>query len=358
MTETLEILRTGVLATVQDLGRWGYQRFGMPVSGAMDGFALRAANVLVGNGAGEAGVEIAMGGLAMRAMRETVVAICGADLRARLDDRPAPTWKSFAIRAGQELSWDRPASGAWAYLAVAGGIDVPSVMGSKSTYLRAKVGGLQGRALAKGDILVAPSVAPPLVAPLLVAPPSPLGGVFPNTQDTPKRTWGCHKKGCHKGGCHAFCGRGLSPTEIPEYSSSVTARVILGPQQGAFEDEAVKVLCSSEYEVTAQSDRMGYRLKGPPLRHRSSADILSDALTFGSIQVPADSQPILLAADRQTTGGYAKIATVISADLSAAVQLGPGGKLRFEPIDVRQAQELARQQERFLARLQMACSAL
>lgn len=119
----------------------------------------------------------------------------------------------------------------------------------------------------------------------------------------------------------------------------------------------MRVLCSSEYEVTAQSDRMGYRLKGPVLRHKSSADILSDALTFGSIQVPADGQPILLTADRQTIGGYAKIATVISADLSAVVQLGPGGKLRFEPIDVGQAQDLARRQEQFLARLEVACSA-
>jgi antagonist of KipI len=354
MTETFEILRTGVLATVQDLGRWDYQRFGMPVSGAMDGFALRAANLLVGNTPGEAAVEIAMGGLTMRAMRETVVAICGADLRARLDGRAAPMWKSFAIRQGQELSWDRPAKGAWAYLAVAGGIDVPSVMGSKSTYLRAKVGGLEGRALAKGDVLVARNqVAPPSLS----APVWALGGVFRNTPDTPKQTWGCHKEGCHKEECQRFVGRGLSPTEIPEYSSSVTARVILGPQQDAFEDEAVRTLCSSEYEVTAQSDRMGYRLKGPPLRHKNSADILSDALTFGSIQVPADGQPILLTADHQTTGGYAKIATVISADLSAVVQLGPGGKLRFEPIDVRQAQDLARQQEQLLARLEVACSA-
>jgi antagonist of KipI len=133
--------------------------------------------------------------------------------------------------------------------------------------------------------------------------------------------------------------------------------VILGPQQDAFDEQAVRTLCSSEYEVTAQSDRMGYRLKGPPLRHRSSADILSDALTFGSIQVPADGQPILLAADRQTTGGYAKIATVISADLSAVVQLGPGGKLRFETIDIHLAQDLARQQEQFLSRLEVACSA-
>jgi antagonist of KipI len=335
MTETFEIIRTGVLATVQDLGRWGYQRFGMPVSGAMDGFALRAANLLVGNAPGEAAVEVAMGGLAVRAMREVVVAICGADLRARLDGKAAPMWKSFAIRPGQELSWDRPANGTWAYLAVAGGIDVPSVMGSKSTYLRAKVGGLEGRALAKGDILV--------------APPSPLG----QTEKGDRHRFQTAKSEP----VPFFRGRGLSPTEIPVYSSNVTARVILGPQQDAFEDEAVRTLCSSEYEVTAQSDRMGYRLKGAPLRHKSSADILSDALTFGSIQVPADGQPILLAADRQTTGGYAKVATVISADLSAVVQLGPGGKLRFDPIDIRQAQDLARQQEQFLARLEVACSA-
>jgi antagonist of KipI len=330
MTETFEILRTGVLATVQDLGRWGYQRFGMPVSGAMDGFALRAANLLVGNAGGEAGVEVAMGGLALRAVRETVVAICGADLRARLDGGAAPMWKSFALRPGQELSWDRPAKGVWAYLAVAGGIDVPSVMGSKSTYLRAKVGGLEGRALAKGDVLCA----------------SPEKGDRHRFQTAKSEP------------VPFFRGRGLSPTEIPEYSSRVTARVILGPQQDAFEDEAVRTLCSSEYEVTAQSDRMGYRLKGPPLRHRGSADILSDALTFGSIQVPSDGQPILLAADRQTTGGYAKIATVISADLSAVVQLGPGGKLRFAAIDVRHAQDLARRQEQLLARLEVACSAL
>ncbi len=319
----------------------------MPVCGAMDIHALQVANLLVGNTRGAACLEVAMGGLSLRALQETTVAICGADLEARLDGEPAPTWKSFTIRHGQELIFGHAIRGVWAYFAVAGGIDVPPVMGSRSTYLRGALGGLAGRTLAKGDILCA---------------------------DEPPSTG-------------AVRSRGLMTAEIPRYQQNVAVRVVLGPQQEAFEDESVRSFLESEYKVTAQSDRMGYRLRGPELRHRvwddppsekevpacnpygqapplraklhalhSAADILSDALTFGSIQVPADGQPIVLMADHQTTGGYAKIATVISADLSALAQVAPGGKVQFQAVDVEQAQSLARQRESFLSRLAVACA--
>jgi len=311
---SLEVLEPGLLTTVQDCGRWGYQQYGMVVSGPMDPFALQAANVLVGNDRDEAGLEITMGRASFGFHRDCLIAIAGADLGATVDGEPVPMWCGFTVKKGQILRFQGPVCGVRAYLAVAGGIDVPVVMGSKSTYLRGRIGGLGGRALQKGDALAVGTAAGNL----------------------PKEGRRC-----------------LSRRHLPRYVRNPTVRVVLGPDHEAFTQEGVRILLHHRFTVTTQADRMGYRLQGPRITHRRGADILSDATVMGTVQVPADGQPIILMADRQTTGGYARIATVISADLPLVAQTLPGGAISFHAVSVEEAQRLAAEREQLL-RLLMA----
>ncbi|PTX58842.1 antagonist of KipI [Melghirimyces profundicolus] len=308
---TITVVNPGLLTTVQDLGRTGYQQFGMVVSGAMDPFSLQVGNILVGNPRGAAGLEITLSGPVLRFEKECLVALTGADLSPLLDDQPAPMWKGFSVGRGQVLSFRRPVEGIRAYLTVSGGIDVPEVMGSRSTYINGGIGGYRGRALEKGDVLTV--------------------GVNPVPREGKRLAYGLR----------------------PRYGKEVTLRAVPGPQSEAFTEEAVGTFFSEAYEVTPRSDRMGYRLKGPRLFHKEKADILSDAIAPGSVQVPAEGQPIVLLADRQTTGGYAKIATVISADLPRLAQAGPGCRVRFERIDVAEAEKRAVEQENLLRTLEI-----
>ena len=305
MTPVFEVLQPGVLSTIQDLGRTGWQRHGVGTAGAMDRFALQVGNLLVGNPRGEAALETGLGGLRLRCLEDWIVAVSGADLGAGI-----PRWKSIRLRKGEELFFKSALRGAWAYLTLAGGVAAETVLGSKSTCLR----GLGGRPLAKGDLLRA---GPPRSS--------------------------------------ARDGRGLVPSEIPDYPESVVVRVVSGPQEEMFQEESLKEFLSAPFQVTPQSNRMGYRLAGPPLRHRGSPDALSEAVATGSIQVPADGQPIVLMADRQTTGGYAKIATVISADLPAMAQARIGAQVSFRSVGVDEAQELAVGIENTLSTLQTGC---
>ncbi|TGB01438.1 biotin-dependent carboxyltransferase family protein [Halobacillus salinus] len=301
-----EIVKPGLLTTLQDEGRHGYQQYGIVASGAMDPYALKIANFLVGNDGGEAALEVTVMGPEMEVLGDAVVAITGANLSPRVNGHSVSMWKSFAVKQGDLLEFGQPVSGARAYISVAGGYDVPVVMGSKSTYLKAGMGGFEGRALDKGDVL---------------------------------------SKGEDVVGVK---GRALRPEETPVYEREMEIRVIPGPHLDAFSEDALKTFLSSTYEVTPQSDRMGYRLKGPKLEHQTSADIISEAIPLGGIQVPANGQPILLMADRQTTGGYTRIATVISSDIPYLAQAMPGCKLRFREVSVEEAQELYRERERFL----------
>lgn len=309
MTPVFEVLQPGVLTTIQDLGRSGWQRHGLGTAGAMDRFSLQVANLLVGNPRGEAALEIGLGGLRLRCLKDWVVAIAGADLGAGL-----PLWKSLRVRAGEELFFKSALRGAWAYLALAGGVEARSVLGSKSTCLRAKLGGFGGRAAVKGDLL-------------------PAGSPGPMARE----------------------GRAIVPSEIPDYAEPVVVSVILGPQDDLFQEASLQTFLNASFDVTPQSNRMGYRLAGPALRHRGEADVLSDAVATGSIQVPADGQPIVLMADRQTTGGYAKIATVASADLPAMAQLRPGAKVSFRSVTVDEAQDRAVEVEKTLSTIQSGC---
>lgn len=298
----LSIGRPGLLTTVQDLGRFGFRRFGMPASGAMDLPALRLANRLVGNPDASAVLEMTIQGPELEFEHDAVIAITGADLSPAIDGAPVPNWTTLEIKNGRRLAFSTRRSGARAYLAIAGGFEVPMVLGSRSTHLRSQIGGFLGRALREGDELVA--------------------GIPP-------------------AGDHTRIGTTV-PEEIrPIYKADPTVRIVLGPQLEHFTEDVVRTLTHNRYTISPQSDRMGYRLAGPPLAHSGTPDIVSDATPPGAIQVPASQQPILLMVECQTTGGYPKIGVVISVDLPLAAQLVPGDRLGFEVIGVAEAREVA-----------------
>jgi len=311
--EGIRIIQPGILATIQDLGRSGYQQYGMPVSGAMDPFALQVGNILVGNVRGEAAVEITYPGFEAEFLTDCVFAVTGGDLGAKLDGRYISMWKAYRAQKGSRLIFTELRTGCRSYLAVSGGIDVPVVMGSKSTYLRGKIGGLEGRKLQAGDILH-------------------LG---------PSRTsW------------DAFVGRRMPVTCIPSYLSSCEIRVILGPQHEAFTKESLQKFLGTPYKIGKEADRMGYRLEGERLEHLEGPDIISDGIALGAIQVPGHGKPIIMLADRQTTGGYTKIATVISVDIPKLAQMKPGDEISFSVVSLEEAHRLLREQEALLQRLE------
>jgi antagonist of KipI len=302
----MEIAEPGMLTTVQDRGRYGFQRFGVPVSGAMDEFALRAANIMVGNDEGAAGLEMTVVGPHIRFLTDTWVAVTGADLSAMLDGEAVPRWQAVEARAGGELTLDDMRDGMRAYLAVAGGIDVPLVMGSRSTYVKASIGGVDGRALRKGDLI----------------------STVPGERDA------------------GFVPRGLPEGyKAPAYGGRHRIRVIPGPQHEAFGPDGIDTLVGSRYNISLESDRMGYKLEGPTIEHRTGPDIVSDGNPPGAIQVPGDGTPTILMADRGTTGGYTKIATVISADLGTLAQAVPGQSITFATVSIEEAHELLRERE-------------
>ena len=272
----------------------------------MDEIALRVANALVGNTQGAAGLEITAMGPQLRFPADTVVALTGAEVDAALDGRPVPWYTSFRIRAGQVLDVRNCLRGLRAYLAVAGGIDVPVLLGSRSTCLVAGFGGLHGRALVAGDVL--PVENPAALLSDLVDREVPLA-------------------------------------RRPRHPSSVRLRVVLGPQDDAFTDEGRHTFLESVYRVTPEANRMGYRLDGPRVAHSGAPDIISDWIPLGAVQVPGNGRPIILLADRQTTGGYAKIATVIRPDLSLVTQLRPGDAVSFQAVSVGEARAIVREVE-------------
>lgn len=308
----MEVLDGGLLTTVQDLGRRGYEGYGVPVAGAMDSFALQAANALVGNPLGDAGLEMTVLGPHLRAGERCLIGLAGADLGARLNGEPIVPWRAYWLPTGATLEFSGPVVGCRAYLAVAGGLDVPPVLGSRSTYLRGGFGGVEGRALRAGDLLS------------LRAP----GAGRPPTRER------------------------LARFRPPVYTNEPVVRVVLGPQADRFTPGGIETFLSSVYEVSGASDRMGCRLRGPRIEHTRGADLVSDGIALGTVQVPGDGQPIVLLADRQTTGGYTKIATVVGADIQYLAQCLPGaGRVRFRAVDLAEAVRLRREQAALLATL-------
>ncbi|WP_044895339.1 biotin-dependent carboxyltransferase family protein [Bacillus alveayuensis] len=319
----IRVIRSGLLTTIQDLGRFGFQKDGVVVSGAMDAFAHRIANILVGNEESEGTLEITMIGPTLTFEEDALIAICGGEFAASIDGHAVPLWRPVFVKQGSVLEIGHCRTGCRAYLAVAGGFHIPKVMNSQSTYLMARIGGFQGRALQKGDVL------------LIRKPRRKLGSLLFHKKTSllpfTAMNWGI-----------SFELRAYF------YGSPKTIRVIRGAQFAEFTAQSQERFLTEPYQVTPQSNRMGYRLEGPLLERKQSTEMVSEAVTFGTVQVPAEGNPIVLMADRQTTGGYPKIAQVIAVDLSILAQTRPGEQIVFRDISFAEAQQLYLQREQEL----------
>jgi antagonist of KipI len=286
MTGAIHVVRPGLQTTVQDLGRWGFQAAGVPVAGPMDPFSHRLANLLVGNPVSAALLEITLIGPELEFDAPAAIAVCGAEFDVTADGSAVPMATSVHVARGTRLQFGRRRSGARAYLAVAGGVQTPLVLGSRATHVVSAMGGLHGRALAAGDRVPVQATALP--------------GVI----------------------------RRASGLTLPA-SGRARLRLLPGPQAEWFDAAAHRALTSVSFRVSPRSNRMGYRLEGPPLVRRRNQEAISAPLPFGAVQVPAAGEPILLMADRQTAGGYPQIASVIAADWPIAGQLAPGDFIEF-----------------------------
>lgn len=315
----LKIIKSGMLTTVQDLGRYGFQKYGVIASGAMDPFAHRIANLLVGNPENAATLEISLIGPSIEFQEDAHIAICGGNLSPKIDGKDCKMWRILAVPRGSTLSFGAPKKGCRAYLAIAGGISVLEVMRSKSTYLRAEIGGHQGRALKTGDKLQ-------------------LGPV------PPKRLAALHK---------AATAEIDWQIQAPNYYHEPVVRMMRGRQFDLFDAGSKERIFTDPFTVSSHSDRMGYRLEGSPLALETPGELISEPVAFGSIQVPSDGNPIVLMADRQTTGGYPKIGQVASVDLPLIAQLNPGDRIRFKEISLQEAQKRLMDQEQHIRQLKI-----
>lgn len=302
MMDAFRILRAGPLLTVQDLGRYGLLRFGVPPSGVLDDYSGRIANILVGNSESMAVLEITYQGPRLEFLGRAWVAVTGSEMPLTVNGRPQPLWTSFIVNSGDILNLGQAAKGLRCYLAIAGGIDSPVIMGSRSTYTAAGLGPFGGRPLAAGDVLGRGEVT---WEPLLAS--------FP-------------------------------PELIPSFDSEVRLRAIPGPQDYMF-GMGLEIFYSASYEVTPLANRMGYRLAGPAIHPSEGmpASIISEPSLPGAVQVPPDGQPIIILLE-QTTGGYAKIAHVISTDIAKLAQSRPGNRVTFERVTLEEAQVISSRQ--------------
>ncbi|GAA0614946.1 5-oxoprolinase subunit PxpC [Virgibacillus siamensis] len=327
---SIHVIKSGLLTTVQDSGRYGYQKYGVIVSGAMDRNSCRLANLLVGNAPNAAVLEMTIAGPIIELQEDVLLAICGADMAPVIDGEPVQMNKAVWVRKASTIKFSSARTGCRTYLAVAGGIDVPLVMDSRSTYLRAGIGGLNGRALQKDDLLPVGS------------PSNHAGKVMKQMRDQADTG---HFREMDWGVSNGFQSDDRDGTII---------RTIPGRQAEWFTDESRKLFLSEAFTVSTQSDRMGYRLNGPELALQNKKDLLSEAVAFGTIQVPPDGNPIVLMADRQTTGGYPKIGQVITADLPVMAQLKPGEKIYFNEMKHSEAQELLLENEKHFEQLKVS----
>jgi antagonist of KipI len=314
------VTQAGFLTSVQDLGRTGFRQFGVSTSGALDSFALRVANLVVGNDEGAAGLEITLGSLQLRFEDERIVAWCGGEFDVRVESRPLPAGHVAHLQSGHELKFGHAQIGCRCWLAISGGIDVPVVLNSRSTDLRANFGGIEGRTLRDGDVVLLarrPGSSPPAT------------GI---SSWTAPHDW-------------------ASPA-----SRHPSLRFIRGVDWNRFNDVTIQRFTNHEFAVSPDSDRMGVRLDGPELKHQDETDLISEAVAPGTIQVPPSGKPILLLGDCQTIGGYPKIAHVITVDLGIAAQLRAGDGVRFFEVSLQDAHRLLMERERDLDRFRIGLS--
>lgn len=298
--------KSGLLTTVQDLGRTGYQKDGFSVSGVMDSRSARIANMLVDNPENEAVLEFMMVGPTILFTSPTIIAITGGNFEPKINGKPVPMYTAIYAHKGDLLELAFAKSGIWGYLSVSGKLDIPVVMGSRSTNLKCKIGGYHGRKLEKDD-----------------------------------QIWFRTKKRY----ISSFLSRSIEPEVFGENHKKI--RVVTGPQDDYFSKQGLDTFLSEEYVVTGDCDRMGYRLEGSYVAHKDGADIISDGIALGAIQIPAHGKPIVMLADRQTTGGYAKIASILSVDIPDFVQCGEDTSIRFVKVSMEKAQQLYREQEHY-----------
>ena len=332
---SIEVIQPGLLTTVQDLGRYGYQKYGVIVSGAMDSLSVRLANLLVGNKESDAVLEMTLQGPSLKFQQSHVIAICGGDFQAMIDNHTVPPWRPVWVRQGSVLRFGKAKSGCRAYLSISGGIDVPKVLGSKSTYLRAGLGGFLGRPLKKGDLLA-------------VNQSSIESGRYNNI----------FKEDYYKGTPFKTVHWSIGRNVYDLVHDKPIIQVIQGPQFECFTSQSQFQLFKQFYQVSPQSDRMGYRLIGPRLELKQPIEMTSEAVCMGTIQVPPNGEPILLLADRQTTGGYPIIGFVASVDLPTLGQLKPGDKFKFKEISLREAQWLFLEREKGMKAIKIGINSL
>ena len=321
----LTVIEPGLLTTVQDLGRFGWYHIGMPPAGAMDNFAFRVGNLLVGNDENTAGLEVTYVGLHLALHTETIITVTGAEVPLSLNDRPAPLWQAHHVVPGDRLSLGSVTRGARAYLCVAGGIAVPPLLGSRSTYMLGRFGGVAGRKLQAGDQL---------------------------------------HLGPRKHGSEALLGRTLDRSLIPVPAKELEVRIIMGMCNYRVTDESLADFLAASWEVSTEADRIGYRLKGPTFRFKDSqqpfgagadpSNVVDLGYPVGSIQIPGGLEAILLLNDAVTGGGYTTIGTVIKADLDRIAQASPGSKIRFRSVEIEEALQARRAREARLAQVRLA----
>jgi len=320
MGTNMIVQRAGFLTSVQDLGRTGFRQFGVSTSGALDPFALRVANLLVGNDEAAAGLEITLGGLKLRFEDERIVAWCGGEFDVRIGSRALPAGHVANVKTGDELKFGRPQIGCRCWVAISGGIDAPAVLGSRSTDLRANFGGLEGRTLRDGDVV------------RLVHRP---GSSPPATEIS---SWG---------GPHDWVSPGKRYPVL---------RFVRGVDWQRFNASALQRFTGEQFVVSPDSDRMGIRLDGPELKREDETDLISEAVAPGTVQVPPGGKPILLLGDCQTIGGYPKMAHVITVDLGIAAQLRAGDGVHFFEVSLQDAHRLLTERQRDLERFRVGLS--
>ncbi|MFD2629199.1 5-oxoprolinase subunit C family protein [Oceanobacillus kapialis] len=302
--ELFHVIKPGVQTIFQDMGRYGYQQYGVPVSGAMDHYSLQVANILLGNDRTSPCLEVTLIGPKLVAKTTMTIVITGGNLSPQVNGRPIAMWKTVKIEPGDELAFGKHQSGVRAYLAVAGGFAAPTYFGSSAVDRNSGF----GQPLEKDDIIKG----------------------YPNK---------------------AIAGTGLATSFIPDYSRKVSVSVIEGPHTDYFANEARDTFFTVPFKVAANSNRMGYRLEGAAIKPEK-VEVWSDGIPFGAIQITSNGEPIILMADRQTTGGYPRIGTVISTDLPKVAQLIPGGELHFKQISVQKAEEKAIKAAQFFRNLE------
>ncbi|WP_028778428.1 biotin-dependent carboxyltransferase family protein [Shimazuella kribbensis] len=324
---SIKVNNPGLLTSIQDLGRYGFQKYGVVVSGAMDVNSLRIANLLVGNQEGEAALEITLMGASFLVEEDLLISVTGGDLSPAIGQESLPLWRPVYVRKGSVLRFPACRSGCRAYMSVAGGFAIEDVMKSKSTYLRGKIGGYRGRALKTADTL--------------------------SCNKMPKRAIRLLQQLKKRAGSYSFATVNwyVSSESFVNISKSPEIRVLRGGEFDRFTSSSQRQFFEQDFRISPKSDRMGYRIEGPSLQTEGSFDLISEAVSNGTIQVPKDGNPIILLADRQTTGGYPKIAQVATVDLPLLAQVKPGERIRFKEITRNEAEQLYLEQERQMKQL-------